>query len=108
MGGARRTAREYAILSEATLGRRAYCEVCRRLTLDVTPCGYGALLCRDERGRGTCLLTTDLEYLHMIVEAAQQCPAAEGSRGIPVDGAKFPIQREVDLGALLGDEVVAT
>lgn len=99
-----RMAREYAILTRSTLGPRAYREVCRRLALSPVPGGYGALRCRDEKGQCMTLLTTDFEYLRLIIEVARGGTSAPS--GIPVNGAKFPFQRDGDLAAVLPGQVL--
>lgn len=100
------TAREYAFLTPSSLGRRRYRGLCRRLDLDPVPGGYGALLCCDREGRRMTVLTTDLDYLRMVVDAVREaCRLREGepSSGMPVNSAKFPLRRSGDLAAVLDE-----
>jgi hypothetical protein len=50
--------------------------------------GWGTLLCEDEDGNHVTLLTTDIEYQRLLVEAPG---AVLGSLEVPAD--KYPLRR---------------
>lgn len=103
------TAREYAFITPTSMGRRRYRSACRRLDLRAVPEGYGALLCRDGDGREVTMLTTEVDYLRMVVDSVSavhdlRCgePGTADEPAVTVPGEKFAISRSGDLGKRLG------
>jgi hypothetical protein len=77
------TPREYALLTpEALGGLKQYRDFCRTTGLTPTPNGYGLLFCEQSDGSHVTVATEDLEYWHLLRNAADT-PDLLGGVAIP-------------------------
>lgn len=85
------TPREYSFATPQDLGGKApYRIFCSVVGLEPVEGGYGFLHGEYDRGRRATRVTTDVDYLRMLVEA--EGADALGDLELPAD--KFPMERD--------------